>query len=117
MRFRQYLLASAVLAGSAWSVSAQAQDKAADTADKGGNQEIIVTAQFREQSLQDTPIAISAVTSQMLESRGQTSVYQVANQVPSVTLKPSVGNLEDTGLATRFQHLADRKSTRLNSSH
>ena len=45
MRFRQYLLASAVLAGSAWSVSAQAQDKAADTVrekrkgncDQGGN--------------------------------------------------------------------------------
>ena len=49
-----------------------------------------VTAQRREQSIQDTPIAISAVTADMLDARGQTNIYEVANQVPSVTLKPSV---------------------------
>ena len=50
--------------------------------------QIIVTAQFREQSLQDTPLAITAVSSAMLEARSQTSVQDVANQAPSVTLKP-----------------------------
>jgi iron complex outermembrane receptor protein len=54
----------------------------------GGNEEIVVTAQFREQNLQDTPIAITAVSGAMLEARSQTSVQDVANQSPSVTLKP-----------------------------
>ncbi|MDB5717278.1 MAG: TonB-dependent receptor-like protein, partial [Sphingomonas bacterium] len=46
------------------------------------------TAQFREQNLQDTPIAITAVSGAMLEARSQTSVQDIANQAPSVTLKP-----------------------------
>jgi iron complex outermembrane receptor protein len=50
--------------------------------------EIVVTAQFRSQNLQDTPIAITAMSSAMLESRSQTNISQVANQAPSVTLKP-----------------------------
>jgi iron complex outermembrane receptor protein len=54
----------------------------------GGAEQIIVTAQFREQNLQDTPLAITAVSSAMLEARSQTNVQDVANQAPSVTLKP-----------------------------
>jgi iron complex outermembrane receptor protein len=50
--------------------------------------QILVTAQFREQNLQDTPLAITAVNSAMLEARSQTDISQVANQAPSVTLKP-----------------------------
>ena len=50
--------------------------------------EIVVTAQFREQNLQDTPLAITAVTAEMLEARSQTNITEVANQAPSVTLKP-----------------------------
>jgi iron complex outermembrane receptor protein len=50
--------------------------------------EIVVTAQFREQNLQDTPLAITAVNSAMLEARSQTNIAQVATQAPSVTLKP-----------------------------
>jgi iron complex outermembrane receptor protein len=55
--------------------------------DAGAVDTIIVTAQFREQNLQDTPIAITAVSSAMLEARSQTSIQDVANQAPSVTLK------------------------------
>jgi iron complex outermembrane receptor protein len=50
-------------------------------------EEIIVTATFREASLQETPIAITAITGDMLENRAQTSLYEVANQSPNVTLK------------------------------
>lgn len=50
--------------------------------------EVVVTAQFREQSLQDTPIAITAFSADMLEARSQTSIQDVAAQAPSVTLKP-----------------------------
>ena len=49
---------------------------------------ITVTAQFRKQNLQQTPIAITAVNSEMMDARSQTSIYQVSAQAPNVTLKP-----------------------------
>jgi len=77
---------------SAIALLAPAAAHAQDTGDQGssgsGTGEIIVTAQFREQNIQDTPLAITAVNSAMLEARSQTDITQVANQAPSVTLKP-----------------------------
>jgi iron complex outermembrane recepter protein len=58
-----------------------------NSAETEGGDVILVTAQFREQNLQDTPIAITAVSAAMLEARSQTSIQDVANQAPSVTLK------------------------------
>lgn len=51
-------------------------------------EEVIVTAEFRETSLQETPIAITAITGDMLEARGQTNLFEVAAQAPNVSLKP-----------------------------
>ncbi|MGC1270708.1 MAG: TonB-dependent receptor [Croceibacterium sp.] len=50
--------------------------------------DIIVTAQFREQRLQDTPLAITAVDAALMEARSQTTLTQVADTAPNVTLKP-----------------------------
>lgn len=61
-----------------------AQDKASD--EEGAGREIVVTAQFREQKLQDTPLSITAVDSGLLESRNQTDLSQIARQAPNVTL-------------------------------
>jgi len=58
----------------------------------GAIEEIVVTAQFREQSLQDTPIAITAVSAAMLDARSQTDLTQVASQAPNVTLRPLGGS-------------------------
>ncbi|WP_292684011.1 TonB-dependent receptor plug domain-containing protein [Novosphingobium sp.] len=92
--FRRSAAASAgALAIALISNAAHAQE-ATDNAD---NPEIIVTAQFREQNLQDTPLAISAVNAEMLESRSQTSVEQVAAQAPNVTLTPQ-GQQNGSGL-------------------
>ena len=63
---------------------------AQQTAD--GLEEVVVTAQFREQRLQDTPLAITAVNAEMLEARGQTSIAQVAAQAPNVSLRPQPQN-------------------------
>src|SRR5699024_1707335 len=51
--------------------------------------EITVTAQFREQNLQQTPIAITAFNSEMMQARSQTNISEVAAQAPNVTLKPN----------------------------
>jgi len=74
-------------------------------ATQDGVEEIVVTAQFREQNLQDTPLAITAISGAMLEARSQTNIAQVANQAPSVTLKGQgatygsslVGNIRGVG--------------------
>lgn len=72
-----------------------AQDVA--NSDSPPGDEIVVTAQFRAQNLQDTPLAITAVNAAMLEARGQTSVEQVAAQAPNVTLTPQ-GQQNGSGL-------------------
>jgi iron complex outermembrane receptor protein len=59
------------------------------TGAEGG--EIIVTAQFRSQRLQDTPIAITAVNGAMLEAKGATTVLDVANTAPNVTMRSGGG--------------------------
>jgi iron complex outermembrane receptor protein len=60
---------------------------AADAAETEELDEVIVTAQFREQNVQDTPLAITAVSAEMMEARSQTNITEVASQAPSVTLK------------------------------
>ena len=70
---------------------AQAQN-APPTAENAASdqlQEVVVTAQFRTQNLQVTPIAITAVNAAMLEQRNQTDISQVAAQAPNVTLQPN----------------------------
>ncbi len=61
---------------------------AADAASSNALPEITVTAQFRSQNLQNTPLSITAVNSTMLEARSETSISQVALQAPNVTLIP-----------------------------
>jgi iron complex outermembrane receptor protein len=50
------------------------------------DRDIIVTAQFRNQKLQDTPLAITAIDSKLLTSRNQTDISQIAAQAPNVQL-------------------------------
>ncbi|MFC4254764.1 TonB-dependent receptor [Altererythrobacter xixiisoli] len=78
-------VSSLVLIGHA---SAQAQDSVSSEtpADNNANNEIVVTAQFREQNLQDTPLSITALNAQMLEARSQSSLEAIAGQVPNVSL-------------------------------
>ena len=65
-----------------------AQPAAAAPAENTGLGEIVVTAQFRAQNLQDTPLSITAVNAGLLQARSQTNISQVANQAPNVTLVP-----------------------------
>jgi iron complex outermembrane recepter protein len=76
-------IASSLLASSVVVAAEEQEDELA---------EVIVTAQFREQKLQDTPIAITAVNAEMLEQRGQTNIAQVAAQAPNVSLRPQPQN-------------------------
>jgi iron complex outermembrane receptor protein len=65
---------------------AQAQARNAAATDDNGVPEIVVTAQFREQNLQDVPIAISAVNAEALLQRTTTDLTDVARAVPNVEM-------------------------------
>jgi iron complex outermembrane recepter protein len=80
------MLAIALMTGTAFAQEAET------TEDEAASKEIVVTAQFREQRLQDTPIAITAVNAEILEARGQTDISQIAGQAPNVTLRPQPQN-------------------------
>ena len=78
---------SKVLVGASFLVAtAVSQALAQSATDNNALQEVVVTAQFRQQNLQQTPIAITAVNAAMLEARNQTDITQVAAQAPNVTL-------------------------------
>jgi len=51
------------------------------------NNAIVVTAQMREQNVQDIPLSITAVSGEMLEARSQTSLKDISAQAPNVLLQ------------------------------
>jgi iron complex outermembrane receptor protein len=97
MRFKTLGVASSLAIVTSLAAPAYAQNEPAaaeaTTEDEEGRTNVItVTAQFREQNLQDTPIAITAVNAEMLEARGQTNIAEVAAQAPNVSLTPQPQN-------------------------
>ncbi|HEX7080251.1 MAG TPA: TonB-dependent receptor [Gammaproteobacteria bacterium] len=49
-------------------------------------EEVVVTARFREESLQETPLAITAIPAETLEVNGATNVIDVADWAPNVVI-------------------------------
>jgi len=92
MRRIAHLLAGTTLA-IAFPSLALAQDDTAATeapaeasAEPVSDPDIVVTARKREESLQDVPVAISAVTGDTLENRGITSVREAAVLTPGLNI-------------------------------
>jgi len=50
-------------------------------------EEVIVTAQFREQNLQDTPLAITAVSGETLADQGLTNVEDLGLVIPNASIR------------------------------
>ncbi len=72
-----------------------AQEATAADADDG-YEEIIVTAQKREQNLQDVPAAVSVVTAEAFESRGGVNIQSLQQLVPSLNFKDSPTMLDSS---------------------
>lgn len=68
-------------------VPAAAQEAAPDA---GGIEDIVVTAQKREQNLQDVPVAVSAVSGEALTEKGITQFSDLTQVSPSLTLTVGV---------------------------
>ncbi|WP_395945173.1 TonB-dependent receptor [Brevundimonas sp.] len=95
----------ALLAGAAWSVLAgasaaqdtetaaqAANNQAANTQDASQVDDIVVTARRRVESLQDVPVAVTAVSGEQLEARGAQDITELARSTPSLTLNAARGS-------------------------
>ncbi|MBS0394164.1 MAG: TonB-dependent receptor [Proteobacteria bacterium] len=90
-------LCGAVTAAAALPVAARAQTAASDAS----LEEVIVTAQRKSERLQDVPIAISAISSADLESRGVRQAGDIASAVPNLTLSLPYGEEAQPTFALR----------------
>ncbi|OCC23460.1 TonB-dependent receptor [Croceicoccus estronivorus] len=82
--FHRVCLASAIALATALASRAAAQEAPASEA--GGLSEIVVTAQKRSENLQQTPLAVSAITSEMIEQRGIADVSSLTSIAPNLVV-------------------------------
>jgi iron complex outermembrane recepter protein len=64
----------------------------ASASDAGGLDEIVVTAQRREESVQNVGIAISVLSGQSLADKSITNVVDLQNAIPSLQVEPAFGS-------------------------
>jgi iron complex outermembrane receptor protein len=69
---------------SCWSAVGLAQEAGTDSQ---GLSEVIVTARFKSESLQASPIAITAVSSEQIEARGYVNIADVSHAAPNVNIE------------------------------
>src|SRR5262249_16571805 len=83
---------SSALGGSALAVallSGPSPGIAAEEQPAGVLEEIVVPGQSREEKLQKTPIAITAITSEDIEQRSFNQSYEIGYTVPNASFRPA----------------------------
>ncbi len=78
---------------------AAAQDASAKSNDS--LEEIVVTAQKREQSVQDVPIAVTALTGDTLQANRVSTVTDLTGLAPGVTVRPAAGGSQIPSFTVR----------------
>lgn len=89
---RLWLAGCALTAMASPAAAQEASPQAGSSADSYGNDEIIVTANKREQNLKDVGLAISVLQADELKTRQITSLADVADAVPSLIFTNSAEN-------------------------
>jgi iron complex outermembrane recepter protein len=83
------LSVAAFVAATLGSMPAQSQEDE-------GLQEVTVTARYREENLQTTPLAITALSVNALEERSLTNVDDIGLAIPNAFMRPPVSNYGPT---------------------
>ena len=89
--------ASSAFAQTQTQTSPNQNSQTTTTPTTGGIEEVTVTARYREENLQQTPIAISAITAEDIEQRGFTNSSDIAYAVPNASFRQAqaaFGNTE-----------------------
>ena len=103
---RAFLMSSSAFAGlalTALPLVAHAQAAKQPTAAAAPTQleELLVTAQRYTTDVQSTPVAVTALSPQVLEARQVTNVLQVASQIPGVVITPATGTNNSARIVLR----------------
>ena len=115
MRVGLFLCAAVGAVAVAMPASAQTAADSQNGADRGGIADIVVTAQKRSQTIQDTPLSITALSGDMLAKSGVTDLNNAVGLVPSVQVQSSntgatyfirgIGQVGNTGSSPVSVHI------------
>lgn len=89
LRFFERCMLPGMLGAFACTMTAPAAFAQEGTAAASMLEEITVTAEFRKENLQQTALAITAVSAEALQAHGDSNIVDVGNRAPSVTLTPA----------------------------
>lgn len=90
-KFTQLLVGTALVSSLGMAVSASAQEEQPQEDERATLQKVVVTAQKREQDLQNVPVAVTALTDEALEVNRVTDVTDLTGLAPGVTVRTSAG--------------------------
>ncbi len=113
MTIRSLASSIAIAAAMIASEGALAQD--AGTQPETGVEDIVVTAQRREERLQDVPISVTAVTGDSLARSGVTDTRQLTQSMPSVVFSRVNSSFQPyiRGVGTRNANIGDESNVSL----
>ena len=83
---RSHSVVTLLLGSSLMALAAPAAAQEADAANDSGLEDIVVTAQKREQNLQDVPLAISAISADKVDRLGVNDARDLSGLAPNVTI-------------------------------
>lgn len=99
------------LAAPAW-----AQDAIAPVEATSSDNEIIVTAQRREEKLKDVPLTVAAFNAAELERNGTTATRDLAMLTPGITIQNTGAALQPTIRGVGTTIVADRRSRSMSTA-
>ncbi|WP_327754910.1 TonB-dependent receptor (plasmid) [Sphingobium sp. SJ10-10] len=85
-RFTKLALLTGTCLATAVPLPVVAQDNSTAANSRGGLEDIIVTARKRAESVQDVPVAVTAMSAEMIRSADLTSIEKVAARTPNLTV-------------------------------
>jgi outer membrane receptor protein involved in Fe transport len=97
------LLLTVYTSNRAAAAEATTDTAAAATAESGGLEEITVTAEKFNSTIQNTPISISALSGDQLAAAGLTRIEDIAHEIPGLSMRsagPGLTEYEARGLAS-----------------
>jgi iron complex outermembrane recepter protein len=80
---------------------------AQEAAEEANSGEIIVTARRREESLQDTPVAITAINAAMIENKASTTIGDLMGAAPNLLITQQNSGAQAANLSIRGLTYAD----------
>jgi iron complex outermembrane receptor protein len=105
--FHHYLFVSTALAVGLTACGASAQESAPPHGQATALEEIVVTARRREENLQTTPVAITAVTAATIEARGVVSLVEISRLAPNMQIQDTPGSTGSAGVGIRGINYGD----------